>query len=222
MSQPPIKAENLQEPVSYGNDSGKLQIEVNGSLTPVGNAQVVNTAELKQKLTDGTITVAESNILTGKGWITYEDSTYTEGSPLVIASARGKLTCDGLGSGTYKAEAPDGVAEFFNTTTNKILGINVGDACDIRIDFKAKCSTVSAYFDLELDIGGAQGIITARTLSSSKGAGNEQRYSPSFGYYTLATFVANGGDIYIDSSEDGTTVSIYDIKITIKRDYAAA
>jgi len=176
---------------------------------------------LQDVLTNGDVSKAEANILTGKGWAVYEDNTYTVGSPLVIASARAILTNDGAGAGTNKSQLPDGVTDFWDTTLNKILGQTVGDALDIRIQFKAKCSTVSAYFDFEIDIGGSLGVITARTLGSSKGANNEQRYSVGLPVFTLATFVANGGSIYLNSIDDGTTVSIYDIQIFIKRDYAA-
>lgn len=157
----------------------------------------------------------------GKGWAVYQDDTYTSGSPLVIASTQSQLTCDGAGSGTNKSYLPDGVSDFWNTTTNKITPENIGDCYDLRVQFKAKCSTVSAYFDFELDIGGALGIITARTLSSSKGANTEQRYSVGLPVFSLSTFVANGGTIYLNSTDDGTTVSVYDIQILIKRDYKA-
>jgi hypothetical protein len=179
------------------------------------------TDTLQDTLTNGDVTKAEANCLTGKGWAVYEDDTYTVGSPLVIASARTKLTNDGAKAGTNKDFLPDGVADFWDTTLNKILAQTIGDALDIRIQFKAKCSTVSAYFDFEIDIGGSLNVITARTLSSSKGANNEQRYSVGLPLFTLATFVANGGTIYLNSIDDGTTVSVYDIQIFIKRDYAA-
>jgi len=159
--------------------------------------------------------------LKSKGWAVYHDSTYTVGAPLTVASARVKLTNDTAGSGTDKTYLPASVTDFWNSTTNKITPENVGDAYDVRIQFKAKCSTVSAFFDFEIDIGGSLGVITSRTLSSSKGANTEQRYSVGIPVFTLATFVANGGEIYINSIDDGTTVSIYDIQIFIKRDYAS-
>lgn len=176
---------------------------------------------LQTLVTNGSVTVQQSNILTGKGWMVYGDTQYTSASPLVVANNRVKLTCNGLGSDTYKGEAPFGITDLWDTTTQKFTPENSGDSYDVRVQFKAKCSTVSAYFDVELDIGGSLGVITARTVSSSKGANNEQRYSIGIPIFTRDTFVANGGEIYINSTDSGTTVSIYDIQLFVKRDYAS-
>jgi hypothetical protein len=159
--------------------------------------------------------------LTQEGWVVYSDSTYTSASPLTIASARTKLTCDGLGAGTNKIYVPEGVTDFWDTTTNKVTPQNIGDAYDFRVQFKGKCSTVSAYFDFELDVGAPLNDIFRRTLSASKGANAEISYSLGVPLFSLDTFIANGGDLYLNTIDDGTTLTVYDIQIFIKRDYAS-
>jgi hypothetical protein len=161
-----------------------------------------------------------ANQFTGKGWAVYADTQYNVGSPLVVANTRTKITCNGLGA-SNSDQMPVGVAEFWDTVTSKMIPENIGDAYDIRVQFKGKCSSVSAHFDFELDIGAPNNIIFARTLSAVKGANTEVRYSVGVPVFSLATFVANGGEFYVDTTDDGTTLSLYDIQIFIKRDYAS-
>jgi hypothetical protein len=160
------------------------------------------------------------NKAAGKGWEVYGDSAYTVGSPLVIANTTAQLTCDGLASSTNTSEKPFGANPLWNTTTNKLNPVSVGDAYDLRVQFKAKVNANTAHFDFELDIGGSLGVIFSRTLNHTKGVNAEGRYSIGVPIFALATFLANGGAINIDSTQDGATVSIYDIQIFEKLDYA--
>ena len=116
-----------------------------------------------------------------------------------------------------------GTVAFTDTDTSDTHSFTLSANDYVAIDTASGMLTVKtpAFFDFEIDIGGSLGVITSRTLSSSKGANTEQRYSVGIPVFTLATFVANGGEIYINSIDDGTTVSIYDIQIFIKRDYAS-
>jgi hypothetical protein len=97
----------------------------------------------------------------------------------------------------------------------------LGDSYDMRIQFKAKVNSNNAHFDFILDIGGAQGVIFSRTLNHTKGVNAEGRYSIGVPIFALATFIANGGTLNIDSTQDSAAVSMYDIQIFLKRDYAA-
>lgn len=155
-----------------------------------------------------------------KGWAQYEDDTYTSGSPLSITAAGGDvlLECDGAGSNTVTSELPSDGALLWDTTNDKFLSGNIGDAFDVRVDFDAKNTNVTGAFDMKIDIGDPSGIvIVERTLTFAKGANTEQHFSIGFPLYSMATFVANGAKIYINSITGDTTM--YNISVFAKKDY---
>jgi hypothetical protein len=163
----------------------------------------------------------------GMGWAYYEDGTYTSGSPLSVNNALVQLLIDGLGANTEKDQLPvnssGSAIELWNTLTDKITPINVGDAYDLRLDFQASTATPSTYMDLKLDIGtGTPNNIVTRTLTFPKGTGTAHSFSVGFPIFTLATFLSNGGKLMLDTTGLGANVSVWDIGLFIKRDYASA
>ena len=154
------------------------------------------------------------------GWATYDGSAYTSVSPLTIASTKTQITIDGLGGSTNTDDLPDGVSDYWNPATNRIIPTAVGDAFDVRVGFKAKSSAVNAYFDITFDIGTPDGIVIAgETKMCPKGAGVETQYSVDIPIYALATFLANGCAIHFDTTASAFTLSVYDITIFLKQDY---
>ena len=157
-----------------------------------------------------------------KGWAVYFDNTYTSGSPLSVTAAGGDvlLECDGAGANTVTSELPDGVSALWDTTNDKLIGTGVGDGYDVRIQFKAVNDNVNGLMDVKFDIGDPSGIeISARTYAFPKGASQEITFSIGIPLFSMATFVANGCKIFIDSITGDT--DIYDISIFIKRDYVS-
>lgn len=156
----------------------------------------------------------------GIGWGNYADTLYTVGSPLVIANTKTQITCNSLGSDTNTDYLPESVTTFWDAVNNKIVAENVGDGFDTRISFKAKSSAKDSLFDVTFEIGDPSGIIIAgQTLICPKTALLETRYVLDIPIYALATFIANGCKIFIDTTIDGTTLSVYDIGVYVKRDY---
>lgn len=155
----------------------------------------------------------------GIGWQTCDDSQYTSGSPLVIASAKTKLTLNCLGGATNDTYLPEGVTTFWDEPNNKIVAQRVGDAFDVRLGFKATSSAVNSYFDITFDIGGAVGVVAGQTKIAPKGAGVETQYTVDIPLFALGTFLANGCEIYIDTTASAFTLSVYDMTLFIKRDY---
>ena len=154
------------------------------------------------------------------GWANYEDATYTSSSKLTSANARTQLTIDKQGSGTNTDYLPEGVTSLWDSTENKITPASVGDAYDLRIDFKIEPQQSTDYAEFELDIGsGSPIIIASRTLTFAKTGASS--FSVGIPIYCLSTFIANGCKMYIDTSGSGDTVHIYDISLTIKRDFSA-
>lgn len=152
------------------------------------------------------------------GWATYQDNTYTFGSPLAItASTRTKLTIDGAGSGSTSTYRADGDAEYWNTGTNKITPEVIGDAFNVRLSFIAATAVaLPVYFDVELDVGGASGTIVAdtRSLTVSGSAANPIVFS--WPVYALSDFVTNGGELYLTASAD---IEIYNLELFIAKSH---
>lgn len=148
------------------------------------------------------------------GWAFYDDSEYTEVSPLNVNNASVQLTIDEQGSSNLTGYLPNNTSFFSN---DKITPENVGDTYALRLDFKAKGSTPSDKFDVFIDIGGSNPIIFDQSVEINKGSGVEQRYNLSIVVFSLNTFVANGGAIYLDTTETGDNIDFYDFGLLITR-----
>lgn len=148
------------------------------------------------------------------GWEQITDSTYTIGSPITILSGvTGKIQ-----TGTVtkiKTQLPTGVTGFWDETTDKLLGINNGDAFTLSLRFKASMNVADGISDVAINIGGALNVISQETLLFAKGSGVEQRFDIDLSYFTGTTFMANGGDIEITPLNGN--ISIYDIVLVIFR-----
>ena len=153
------------------------------------------------------------------GWAFYRDNQYTELSPLISNDEIIYLTNNGLGATTEKSYLPD-TGELWDATNNKIIASGVGDAFVMRIDFKAKAQKNFSYFSIGIDIGdGSPIVIVEKTLSMVKGINVEETFSETFLGFSLNTFDANGGKVFIDTVADSANISIYDIGINIAKVY---
>ena len=152
------------------------------------------------------------------GWGRYLDNTYTSGSPLSISNGvRATLTNNALNK--LETQLPTGVTTFFNESTQKVTAINDGDSYNLSIRFKAKMSVNNGYFDIDLDIGGTQGIISQESIVFTRGSGTEQRFDVDLTVFSGSTFVANGGTLSI-TPQNGN-MDIYDISFVIVRTHKA-
>jgi len=189
---------------SGGNKVNKNFEEV---LTFTGGAQYIDdfytasnplviTSGNTAKLTCNNATVIDGNV---------------ESNPLIIQEgSRVKLTCDNdtVIDGNVPPEFSD---TMWNPNTNKLVAVNDKDRFITEIRFKAKNSVLSGFFDIEIDIGGTQNVISKQSEVFTKSANNEQSFKTVFVYFTGATFIENGGDIFITALNGD--MSIYDIKI---------
>ncbi len=161
----------------------------------------------------------ENDYYARHGWAFYGDSAYTSGSPLTINNARVKVTIDGLHASTDKASLPAETTDLWDSSTNKIIPCGLNDCYDIRLQFKATDGAGLALYDVELDIGGGIGIILERTKRVDKGAGVTVREFLASGLFVKSTFLANGGEFYIDTTDTGDSVDIWDISLFIRRSF---
>lgn len=153
--------------------------------------------------------------ITGHYWQHYRDSTYTVGSKLSIAAGvRTQLTIDGI---TRTEVSPNGYPPVWDTATSKIIPECLDDFYTVRLDIKGWSDIAqSNYFDIEMDIGGALGVVAADTGLFIKGATTIQAFNFSSQFFVGTTFLTNGGTIYLIPDDDA---SFWDMGITISRTY---
>lgn len=149
------------------------------------------------------------------GWASYSTTAYTNASPFTVAPNT-TVTLPNNANNSITSDLPLGVTAFYNGTTNKITPVAVGDAYTVNVRFKARTTMNNDYLTLFIDIGaGTQ--INAEAKQFLKGANTEQAFSFTMPIFTLATFVANGGEIKVSSNSG--TISIYDVTFYINRNY---
>jgi hypothetical protein len=161
---------------------------------------------------------ADLDHVEAKGWAEYVDGTYVSFATGLALTTRTKLECDGLGAASNTTYEP-AVGPLWDTTNDKLLAYASGDAYDVRIEFKAQNTQPTSLFDVEFDIGGAVGVISERTSVMPKGANTTVNFSIGVPLYSLGTFVSNGCTLYL--TPDTGTLTVWDIKIFVKRDFLA-
>lgn len=153
------------------------------------------------------------------GWAQYGDSQYTSGSPLVITQGNtATIDIDGLGT-TVKSQLPDGVTDFYDVATSKITPENSGDGYTMSLGFLASNTSNNGDATIFVDIGGAFTRLFARVFRFPRGTGVAHDFYVTTQFYTLGTFLANGGLIKIESGTGDT--SLYDITLQIHRTHKA-
>lgn len=140
------------------------------------------------------------------GWRDYADTQYTSGSPFALsANVDTLLPNNGLGGvSSYK---PRDIPEFYSD--GKIVGRN-GDAMVWTLNLV--CTPTNAgttYIEFWVDIGGAVGELYRRIVSFPKGNGVERPITLSTAVYTLDTWQANGGAVYVRANG---TANLYNIR----------
>lgn len=187
-------------------------------------AAFTNVAELNTFLSINTgQQLSPVQVLKYTGWEYYKDSQYTSVSPLTINNSNTLVTIDGAGATTDTSQSPaDAVNPLWDTTNNKITPINTGDAYAIRLGFTGK-SNKDTYFTVKLDIGtsGSPIIISGETKISPKTNLVPTTYSFDIPVFCLNTFITNGGKMYIDNTDDASSMDVYDLELTIVRTHKA-
>jgi hypothetical protein len=203
--------------------TGDLIIDPDGTETIDGDL----TRTVRQKyeathiISDGTNwNVVHPTLSTG--WAQYTDGEYTVGSPLTVNNDKVLLTINpATGTGSkIETYLPAGVTEFWNSTSDKIIGQKEGDAYTVRVNFVGDPAGVTDYAELIFDIGdGAPDVpIATRTITFAKATPTSVSTTTSL--FSLATFIANGCKIYLDTSGSGDSIDVYDISVVITRTHS--
>ena len=156
------------------------------------------------------ITVADLVAYNQLGWNRFDDTVYTSSNKLSLADGV-KVTLPNNGGNTVTS----GDYTFYNTSTNKFLGVNTNDVYMLTVVFRSSAANANiTHLDFNLEGSGEIARIS-KTLSYHKGNNVAQDFHNVFQYYTDADFVANGVTPKITAV--GGTALIWDIIFFIQR-----
>ena len=151
----------------------------------------------------------------GTGWAQYGDSNYIEANPLVTNSGQTSvISLDGL-TNTIKSQLPLGVSDLYDAVNSKITPSESGDGYSMSIQFKGKNSSNNGDATIFIDIGGSFTRLFPKSFRFNRGAGTAHDYYFAFNFYSLDTFITNGGLMKIESGQGNT--QIYDVILQIHR-----
>jgi len=152
------------------------------------------------------------------GWGQFQDTAQTS-SPATQTLANGvrtKWLCDG-GDLTLEKSPSDLVNPLWDVVNNKHVPIAAFDTYTLRITCTVEgYAGTDPHLDLELDIGGSIGVISATTVSLVKSSAT-QKISWVVPVFTGTTYLANGGTIYAIYSGTGS-IDMYMNSIFIRRE----
>lgn len=153
---------------------------------------------------------------TSLGWARYDDTVYTAAAKLNLVDGV-EFSLTNNGGNTIKSHPS---IDFYNTATNKLLGVNENDVYVVTIVLSASAANANqTHLDLRL-VGSGQIERVHKTMGFYKGNNTTQNFHEVIQYYTDATFVSDGVDIKIMA--DGGTAKVWDIIYFIQRTQNAA
>jgi len=152
------------------------------------------------------------------GWAYYQDGLSTP--TITVNTSFTQITIDKLGASTNEDYLPYEIRGSGTLwATNKITPVNVGDDYDGRMDIEVTARTGSpTHIEFIIDISGSTAgtntIFTGFMLSTNA---TPYKQNIPIDFFSLATFIANGGKVY--ARVDTGTVTIGSRAIKISRKY---
>ena len=149
---------------------------------------------------------------TGLGWVRYQDSQYTSGSPLSLTDENPVTLTN---NGNIKTKS-DPTQEYYNTATQRLIPSTLNDVYIITIEFKsATPNTNQTHLDLWFENGGSLLENLNVSLGYYKGNHTTQTFHNTFQYYIDQSFIDNGANIKIQSH--GNSATVWDIQYFIQK-----
>ena len=195
----------------------------------VHSQQVSDAERLTYNIEEGAIVTTESGVWivyngawrkvypqsgegSGLGWVRYQDSQYTEISPLSLSDET-PVTLPNNGSTKTKS---DPTQEYYDTATQKLIPSVLNDVYVITIEFKSATPNANqCHLDLWFENGGSLLENLNVSLGYYKGNATTQTFHNTFQYYIDQNFIDNGANIKIQSHGDIATV--WDIQYFIQK-----
>lgn len=133
------------------------------------------------------------------GWGYYKDNATAQ----TFNTTPALLSIDGAGSTTETSYLPleiRGSGALWDTTNDKITPINAGDSYNVRLDLPITSETSNpTELTMELDIAGSTYGSSISVVSTYLPTGRSTPYTitQAFPIFTLSTFLANGGQVWL-------------------------
>ena len=152
-----------------------------------------------------------SNSTVDLGWSRYDDNNYTSSNKLSLTD-QNEVTLTNNGNTVYRSHIS---IDFYNTISNKLVGINENDVYMFTLVFKkSAANTNQTHLDFRLT--GADGYDRInKVLPFYKGNNIEQNCHEVFQYYIDSNALANGLTPKIQAH--GGTAKIWDIIFFVQR-----
>jgi len=145
------------------------------------------------------------------GWCRYDDNEYTSSSKLALTDQT-EVTLTNNGNTTFRSHSS---IDFYNTTTDKLVGINENDVYMFTLVFKKSAANANQTH-LDFRLTGADGYDRInKVLAFYKGNDIEQNCHEVFQYYIDSNALANGLTPKIQSH--GGSAKVWDIIFFIQR-----
>jgi len=155
------------------------------------------------------------SLVAGTGWGAYDDTQYTDLSPLSLVADTDTVLPNNAGN-TIETQKPGDVAAFYD---GSVITGRDGDGLLITVDFVATPTSPSATaLEVWVDIGGSVGELYRRIVTFPKGTGVERPINFSTSAYTLNTWETNGATVYVRANGP---VDIHSIRYVLTRTHKA-
>jgi hypothetical protein len=155
----------------------------------------------------------QAGIGTGLGWTRYDDDQYTSANKLSLSDGV-EVTLPNNGGDIYRSY--EGI-DYYNPTTQKVLGDNANDVYMFTVVFKASSANANQTF-LRLQLDSLNGTPYERVgvdLSFPKGNDAMHEFHQVFQYYITPDFVTSGSNWKITAT--GGTAQIWDVIYFIQK-----
>ena len=150
------------------------------------------------------------------GWAIYSDTTYTSGSPWTLTGGTAATLPNDAGDNIITFMPPN-VDAFYDGS--QIRPAQVGDYYILTVRMRGEYNGALPIVEFRIDIGAADELFK-ETLTFPKGTGVSHPFSIVVPFYSLDTFLANGGTIELESLSGGD-VDFWGIEYQINRVFAA-
>ena len=155
----------------------------------------------------------QSGAGSGLGWTRYDDNEHVSGDELILTDGN-EVTLTNNGASIYRSY--DGI-DYYNPTTNKVLGDNANDVYMFTVVFKASAANANQTFlRLQLDsINGTPYERVGEDFGFIKGNDVAHEFHQVFQYYITPDFITSGSEWKILST--GGTTKVWDIIFFIQK-----
>ena len=148
---------------------------------------------------------------TNLGWARYDDTEYDYNYKLKLVEDT-EVVLSNNGGNVVRSHSS---INFYDSSTQKVLGVNENDVYIFTVAFKASAANANQTF-LEYNLEGSGQISrVAGTIAYTKGNDAEHVENIMMQYYTDATFVADGVQLKVNSV--GGDSLIWDVIYFIQR-----